>query len=312
MESIQEYLKRLAFQSNLIDEHDAQDYVLTPEDEERAISHAIEQKKKHMAFKLANAGFSEMEILSRISQVNWDMEIDKKEILTIANSNKSHFIWENDQRYKERERQVQLQEKAKAERRLLKEMFCWENLRIWARDVSLKEYGKNLISNENSFKLLYTICLFLSEDKKFETELGFSLKKGLLLRGISGIGKTYLPTCLKDNPLNPIKIVNILEITDYVKEDGEYEVRTNGKIFCIDDIGTEPTPIKHYGTDINWFKNFIELYYAKKQPFNRVIISTNLNFELLTEKYGYRVTSRMKEMFNTINVEGTDLRNYHA
>jgi len=93
-----------------------------------------------------------------------------------------------------------------------------------------------------------------------------------------------------------------------VKAEGECFVNGKGGMIYLDDVGSESTPVKHYGTDIHWFKDFIEVWYAKKHPFNKLIISTNLSKKQIEEKYGYRVRSRMEEMFNIIDVNGEDLR----
>ena len=46
----------------------------------------------------------------------------------------------------------------------------------------------------------------------------------------------------------------------------------------------------------------------KDLPFNKLIISTNNSFDELESKYGFRVRSRLKDMFNIIDVDGKDLR----
>jgi DNA replication protein DnaC len=43
-------------------------------------------------------------------------------------------------------------------------------------------------------------------------------------------------------------------------------------------------------------------------PHNRTMVTTNLTPEQMKEKYGERVYSRMREMFNVIPIAGSDLR----
>ena len=50
------------------------------------------------------------------------------------------------------------------------------------------------------------------------------------------------------------------------------------------------------------------MYYLKNKPFNKLIISTNNNFDEIESKYGFRVRSRIKDMFNIIDVRGKDMR----
>ncbi len=74
-------------------------------------------------------------------------------------------------------------------------------------------------------------------------------------------------------------------------------------------MGTEEPRIVHYGTTVTWFKNFIEQYYlVQRKNFSGLIISTNNDFDELEDKYGFRVRSRLREMFNIVDVEGNDMR----
>lgn len=294
-------LHQLAKKLNLTDP-EQEPYILSKDDEKRWISNAIEEKKKHYAWKLAQAGVSEQQILKKIALQKWEQKINVKEILAYANSCKNQELWHHEQREKEKtlaaKRQSELKERCNA-----KHMF---KLMKWTSD---KEYKKPLIVNEYNKHFITTLCYFLSEDERFETELGYDRKKGLLIRGISGVGKTHLVRCLQDNELNPVLVLSMLEITDEIKEKGEYRIEMAGrKIIYLDDVGTEEPTVNYYGTKISFFKNFIELVYLKNKVFNKLMISTNNSFAQMEEKYGFRVRSREKEMFNIIDVNGCDMR----
>jgi DNA replication protein DnaC len=97
----------------------------------------------------------------------------------------------------------------------------------------------------------------------------------------------------------------MIDISDEVREYGGFQAK--GKVVYLDDVGSEET-VNHYGSKINWFKEFLESYYLNSTDFSRLILSTNCNFDQIQEKYGFRVRSRMKEMFNIIDVKGKDLR----
>jgi hypothetical protein len=293
----------LASRLNLTNlEEEQEPYILTKEEEDRAIAYAIENEKKHKAYRYAQRGLSEMEILKRVSEDNWDNCIDKAAVLKRYNSNKVYGIWQNEQREKEKnekeEKQAELRKFWTAKR-----MF---GLMKWSSESVL---GKDLIVHKDNKKLITTLCYFLSEDEKLETELGFSKKRGLLIRGISGIGKTFLVRCLEHNELNPIKILSMLEIADEVRSEGEYRINLgDNKIIYLDDVGTEEATINHYGTKINFFKQFMEMIYLRNKTFNKLMISTNNSFSEIEEKYGFRVRSRIKDMFNIIDVAGKDMR----
>lgn len=302
-------LKALANQLNLTapDEEEKEEYVLTDKEECAAIEHEIITLKKHIAWKMSNRGASEGDIAAKLSLTDWEKEVNEEEILKRANSNKLHGIWQKEQRLKEiaaeKERQIEVEKRCTA-----KYMF---NGISW---VSENVYFEKLIVDEDTIPLIKAVCFFLSKDKRFETELGletesgYSLNKGLLIRGISGLGKSYIIYCAKDNELQPISIHSMIDIAQVVKDEGEYLITEPGKIIYLDDVGTEPEVVNHYGTKINWFKNFMELYYQYKKPFNKLIISTNNSFTELENKYGFRVRSRIKDMFNIIDVKGEDKR----
>lgn len=178
------------------------------------------------------------------------------------------------------------------------------NLMAW---TSENTYGKKLILHNDNTSLIRAICFFFSRDERFETELGFDGNKGLLIRGVSGLGKTYLFKCIENNDIRPIDIVSMIDISEQVKEEGTYDLQYQNTLY-LDDVGTEEPVVNHYGTKINWFKNFIEMYYLKNKPFNRLVISTNNSFDEIESKYGFRVRSRVKDMFNIIDVKGKDMR----
>lgn len=281
-----------------------EEYILSKEEENILVLNKIEQLKQYYVWKMANLGYIEPQILKKIDETNWDDEFDKEELFRTANANKHQNIWHEQQRVKEKEDAI-LRFKELTERCTAKYMF---KLMKWTSENKL---ARTLIVNDQNKHFITTLCYFLSRDKKFETELGFSFQKGLLIRGISGLGKTHLVRCLEENELNPILILSMIEITDEIKMQGEYEVSLGDKkIIYLDDVGTEEPVVNHYGTKITFFKNYIELIYLKNQnkTFNHLMISTNNSFSEIEDKYGFRVRSRMKEMFNIVDVKGQDMR----
>lgn len=296
-------LNQLAKRLNLINpDAEPEPYTLTPEEEQYAIDFAIASVKKHKAWKFAQMGLNEMQIFERLSAFNWDEEINKEEILSRTNSNKNYDKWQQEKR--KQEKQDEMDKQAELIKRCdAKYMY---NVMAW---TSENVYGKKLILHDDNRHLIKTICFFVSHDERFEKELGFSFKKGLLIRGIAGLGKTYLLKCLQQNELLPIRIISLIQITDDVKDSGDFELNIpNNKITYLDDVGTEEPVVNHYGTKISFFKNFIELFYLKSVLYNRLIISTNNTFAEIEDKYGFRVRSRIKDMFNIVDVKGSDMR----
>lgn len=277
-------------------------YLLTLAEEDAAINHAISRMKAYYAWRLARQGKLAPQIDAFLSALDWskDPNINREEILRVANSNKNYEIWQRGQREKEAREQKEKQKE-------LERVWTANQVFKLMRWTSENVYGKKLIVNNETLPLIKTICFFISKDERFVTELGYSFSKGLLIRGVSGLGKTHLVKCVQYNELQPILVLSTLSITEEIKSSGEFPIVTT-KMIYIDDVGTEATPVKHYGTEITWFKDFIEQYYATSVSYSRLLISTNLSFDQIELKYGFRVRSRMKDMFNIVNVSGTDLR----
>ena len=244
-----------------------------------------------------------MEVLSKMAAVDWNKEIEanKKKILSIANSNKHQDLWHAEQRLNESRMAVAEAERLKAE---------WSAATIFRlmKWTSRNKFKKELVVFDHQKHLIKAICYFLSRDPKFETELGYSFDKGLLVRGPTGVGKTHLIRCAEENLLNPILLLSMIEITEEIYREGSCKIELSGrKVIYIDDVGTEEPTVNVFGTKISWFKNFIESRYLRGLM-NNLIISTNLNFKEMELSYGLRVRSRVGEMFNIIDVSGLDIR----
>lgn len=306
-------LQRLAKRfTGIKPDEEKEEYILSEAEEQKAISHAINSAKEHLAWRMKDKNMKEGDILLKISEIDWEQHIDREDVLQKCNSSKHYDLWQKGQRKNEIEEINKAQEELK-KRCNPKYMF---NVMAW---TAKNTFGTELILHEDNKRVMKTICYFLSEDKRFETDMidvdgkpaNYSLKKGLLLRGTTGLGKTFLVTCCEHNELNPILVLSMIEIADEVKKNGEYLMDVQDrKIIYMDDVGTEESPVNHFGTKINWFKNFIELVYLKNKIFNKLILSTNCNFAQLEEKYGFRVRSRMREMFNLVDVAGRDMRGH--
>ncbi len=302
---LQEKLKVLAANMNLtnLDDEPLED-ILTAEEKELAIRNAIQSLKDFYLWRRVEEKKEPLHSVERkMAEIRWEVWIDPEEVLKKANTNKHSRVWEQGRREKEKQEEI-----TKVQN--LKELWTAENMFKFMRGVCDLDHKKKLTVDAENKKLITAICFFLSDDPRFETELNFSFSKGLIIRGVTpGLGKTFLIDLVKKNGLNPILIFNMIDIYQAVVENGEFElpVISKGKIF-LDDVGTEEPTVNHYGTRINWFKEFIEVYYHKNFAANKLIISTNCTFKQFEDKYGFRVRSRMKDMFNVIDVKGTDRR----
>lgn len=191
--------------------------------------------------------------------------------------------------------------------------------------------GKFVLDASNSavFQLL---CHYFSDPARNEfvalaEAMGVKnpdLNKGLLLHGGYGVGKTWLMQLFSRNRRQVFNVVSSKIVADeyqsegvdgqdkyvYLQknpfEDPGYMFHKNSGL-CIDDIGAEDVK-KHFGNTRNAIGDIIELRYSKGTVGRFFHVTTNLNATQLESYYGPRVTSRMREIFNIINVGGGDRR----
>lgn len=278
-------------------------YILTPDEEQAAIRYAIQRAKDWYIDQHLKIGFKLGTVELKVAGINWEEAIGREAVLKQCNSNKQHVEWEKRERDAEKQREL-------ARRLELQETWTAKQIFTLMRWTSETVYGRQLEVNDHNRQLITALCFFLSRDIRFNTELGYSFKKGLLIRGITGLGKTFLIKCAMNNELHPISVFSMVKISETVQEQGLMDLPVKkGGIICLDDVGTEMAWVKHYGTDINFFKNFIETYHLEHTPdYSGVIFTTNLSFDVIEEQYGIRVRSRIREMFNVVNVTGDDMR----
>lgn len=293
----------MAEQLNLTNLEDEQEpYILTKNEENIIIENAIKMAKENYQYRMLQLGDRLQNVLLKISEIDWIAEIDSKNLFKTCNSNKIQDNW-----FKER-RKDEIEFVKKREREL-KEKYTAKFIFNLMAFTSKKVFDVDLIVNEQTKMLIKVICFFISKDHRFETELGYSFKKGLLIRGVSGLGKTFLIRCVQDNELQPVQVLSMIAIANEIKSNGEYRLSYNPeKIIYLDDVGTEQATINHFGTKINFFKDYLEMYYLNNIFYNNLIISMNNDFDEIEEKYGFRVRSRIKDMFNIIDVVGEDMR----
>ena len=127
-----------------------------------------------------------------------------------------------------------------------------------------------------------------------------------VVSGFLGSGKTTLMKLLRHIvPMQrPYEVIPSRNITFSFNHLGYKTIQDygNNKLFCFDDLGVEP-PGRFYGKDCNVMGEVLlsrhELFLQSKYKI-KTHATTNLNAEELEERYGNRVRSRMRELFNLI------------
>ncbi|MDT0677925.1 ATPase [Autumnicola musiva] len=167
-------------------------------------------------------------------------------------------------------------------------------------------FGGNFKIHKSDRPVLRKLCAYTIRDAHTCKALGIDLKKGLLLSGPVGCGKTSLMKLLRhlvpgSRHYEMIPSRNVVFSFNHLGYKTIEDYGDSG-CFCFDDLGVEPIG-RHYGKDCNVLGEVLlsryELYLASKGRI-KTHATTNLNAEELEDIYGNRVRSRMREFFNLI------------
>lgn len=165
-------------------------------------------------------------------------------------------------------------------------------------------FGKNFKIYEEDEVVLYKLCIYFIRDFEACAKLNIDPNKGILLSGPVGCGKTSLMKMLrhivphqKSYELIPARNITFAFNNIGFKTIQEYG---NSNFYCFDDLGVEITG-RHFGKDCNVMGEILlsryDLFLQRKI---RTHATTNLNAQELEERYGNRVRSRMRQLFNLI------------
>lgn len=209
--------------------------------------------------------------------------------------------------------------------------------RVRATEIVRGETGRHDIEfNPVDFQkdAITALCLYFSDSPEFEklsskiynsTGLPFSLQKGLWLWSNPGCGKTLMMRMFSRNKRLCYTLAECPKIVaGYVKNGDDHishysrvikpDVKAYSNFFqedvgvCYNDLGIETLQAKHYGTAINVMETILLDTYEARVPFFHRHVTTNLTFDQVREKYGVRITDRIKQCFNVIEIKGETLR----
>lgn len=227
--------------------------------------------------------------------------------------------------------QQRLEEIAAENRKLLtSNRWSFEQTSGFMKYRAAKLFEGKFIWDEKNTPVYNLLCYYFSDDEQFESigvAMGLkepSLKKGIVLAGNFGVGKTWLLKLFGKNQRQTYYMRSAKQIANDFQALGEENTEQYLKLFenpvndaeamfqrysglCIDDMGAEDVK-NHYGNRKNVIGDLIEQRY-----FNNIMgvyfhASTNLTVQQLENFYGGRVISRLREKVNLIELDGTDRR----
>lgn len=178
---------------------------------------------------------------------------------------------------------------------------------IYELEIILKVSGSNLILNEINKHIIGQVALWYANDERFSGDL----RKGLLIRGGIGTGKTKIVHALVKVILEAEKIhAKFIHATDlqelYVnKNAAEIESLKVRKYTVVDDLGVENVEVKNWGNTSEPFNNLFDYRYRHGM---QSIITTNLVPSQIKETYGDRIADRIRETMNDLVLDYKSFR----
>lgn len=183
----------------------------------------------------------------------------------------------------------------------------------------------NFIIDEYNEEQIKQLCFYFANDERCE----FDLNKGLIMHGPIGCGKSTLMRFFRNNSKKSFAVISARTLASIFQNEGEKGIarfsnlikssdkyQTFGQDYigmCIDDMGTEDTEKKNFGNRLNVVTEILLNRYDRnhdEEMWASLHITTNLDVDQITEFYGERFTSRLREMCNQISfdIEAPDRR----
>ncbi len=174
--------------------------------------------------------------------------------------------------------------------------------------VDKEKYHANISPREN-INLIKDICI------KFINNFDDKEQKNLLFTGNTGLGKTFLSSCIANeiikkgkNVLYQTAPVMLDSIIDYrfgkTKDSNIIDSILNVDLLIIDDLGTESMNNMKFAE----LFNIINTRLLNQKKITKTIISTNLNLNNLYKNYDERIVSRIVGYYDICYFFGEDIR----
>jgi len=182
--------------------------------------------------------------------------------------------------------------------------YDFEKILIYLEAKGKLLFGKKFKLYEEDRNVLFRLCNYQIRDWGMCKKLGIDLNKGLLLSGPVGCGKTSLIRLLRyiTPHYQTYDVIPTRNIVFGFNHLGYQTIEQYGdhRFYCFDDLGVEPTG-RFFGKDCNVLGEILlsrhELFLKHRV---KTHATTNLNAFELEERYGNRVRSRMRQLFNLI------------
>jgi len=166
-------------------------------------------------------------------------------------------------------------------------------------------YGSGFKIYPEDHQVIYLLLAYFIRDEEECAKHSIDLRKGVLLNGPIGCGKTSLISLFRNFAYQNLKypVISTRDIASAFNIEGYAIIQKYGQKYtnlCLDDLGVEQVQ-KHFGNECNTIGEILlNRYDCMLHTSIFTHATTNLNAQELEKMYGNRVRSRMRSMFNLI------------
>ncbi|MEX6691232.1 hypothetical protein QTN47_27230 [Danxiaibacter flavus] len=248
------------------------------------------------------------------------IELTEEEMQTAIYAAKAEKYWQLEEQKKKDEKIAAMQECQRP----------WSTEEMFERAVHEARRLASLSDKEHKLDnyvrpVFQLLAQYFTNNPEFEKG-DYKLSKGIMIIGNVGVGKTDILKSFRLNKRQCFFPVNCLEIEERIRKNGlDYWKTYTGYVpghgntpgvfmqpnigWMFDDLGVEGI-IKDFGNELDALEVIVQNRYSNRErvPFSSLQITTNLNGEMIEKRYGARMRSRLREMFNVIILNGEDRR----